>query len=1352
MDGINLCHLSVHSEYSIIDGSMKISQIIDKVKSMGHSHLALTDHGVMSAAFEFYEKCLKSSITPIIGCTLYIDLSPELKSYLANLKKPIVNDYNHYKNQNTPNNQPYNHQNLYNQIECFQLTLLAKNNHGYHKLLKIVSEAFEFGLSDDDIPICNFDILRDHLNPSQNNLIIMCGGSQSELGFLIKNHIEHLTSNKTPAINSLKNDLNLSNHEFDKPQILDIDADTLDKLTASYINILKDLANSDSIFLKLMNNNLMYDHATNAHLIKLAKKNSIECVASANVYYLNHDDAFNHSICLAIKNSLTEDHLSQKNTDADFHLLDNNEFLAKFKNYPRAINNTIKIANMCSGVDLSFKKHHLPNFLTVNYSQIKNLKNDDNNCNSSDSKDKNPVDENILMADLAKKGLKDRILSNSKLLKKDQIDEYTKRLHYEISIIKKMGFSGYFLIVQDFINWAKSQKIAVGPGRGSGAGSLVAYCLGITDIDPILWGLIFERFLNPERVSLPDFDVDFCQWRREEVINYVTQKYGKSKVCHIVTYGKLMAKASLKNTARIMGINFLKINNLTKMFPNELNITLSEVLNQSTTIKEIISKDDNLKRAMTEALKLEGVISHLSTHAAGIIISDNDITDYAPTFRTKAESTAISQFEMKSLEKSGLVKFDFLGLKTLTVIDLACKYINSHNDPDFDINKIPFNDTNVFELLSKGHTTGVFQAESYGMTELSKKLSPSRFEDIIALVALFRPGPLSSGMVDDFIERKHQRQSITYLHPLLEDILQETYGLIVYQEQVQKIASILANYTLAEADLLRRAMGKKIPEEMSKQTTRFLKGCKKNNIDNSLSQQIFDLMAEFAKYGFNKSHSAAYGLILYQTAYLKHYFPHGFILGIMNSDYDQVKKFKNYFIEWQRIGVEVLSPSINFSDIYFSFNKDYKLLFGLAAIKGFGQRTASIIVNDRKKHGKFKDLLDFITRIDLTVLGKKAWDVLVKCGALDEFKIHRRILMKFSQDIIKHSQSVNQITPVQKKTTSLFDFAKLAQKINDKHFDDSKNQPKWYKQLIDDSSGFINKLFDFQHLVFEKNLLGDYFSDHPLDLFTLESKYLNLKANYISDYKKNRLNKDFNQEYYEVIDKSKYHNAMFIAFLENTFFKETSDNKKSLDIKLSDKDFEITGTMFEKNLNNHIKLPDSSNFVIVSGYIKYHQVHKDSLVINKIENACDVLGKKLLMVDFIINDKNNFLQKDQLSKALSESECELESSDNIPLILNSYPIWLSNFLEDLKNFSNIYQGITKTRIILNIDHLISDHNQKLNINNPKHKQKNSKKQIIWNLNQPVFINNSSMSKLKELTPDFIHTKFHIKNNTYQYQY
>ncbi|MBP9706147.1 MAG: DNA polymerase III subunit alpha, partial [Oligoflexales bacterium] len=809
----------------------------------------------------------------------------------------------------------------------------------------------------------------------------------------------------------------------------------------------------DDFYIELIDNNLPEQQKLISDLVDVAEELNVEIVASADAHYLKSEDAEIHTVLLAIRNGLTMAQLRQRRRNARFHLLNNQEMTTLFQAWPRALKNTLKIADLVD-LKLEFGKYILPQYTIAGET----------------------TDESLVR--LAKLGLEKRFADmrrlNPNYLDPNKESEYLDRLLYEIEIITKMNFAGYFLIVQDFINWAKEQKIPVGPARGSGAGSLVAYALKITDLDPLPYGLIFERFLNPERVSMPDFDVDFCQWRRDEVIDYVAQKYGSDNVAQIITFGELKAKAALKSVGRALGMPYLKVDRFTKLVPEELNITLEKALADEPRLKEEMKNDPSLDELMRIALQIEGTKSHTSVHAAGVVISDGKMTDHVPVLKNLGENSLITQYEMKNAEKVGMIKFDFLGLKTLTVIDKAVAYVQKNRDENFSIEGIPLNDKKVYKLISSGKTTGIFQLEGGGMQQLVVKLKPSCIEDVISLVALFRPGPLGSGMVDDFIERKHGRQKIEYPHASLIGVLKETYGIILYQEQVQKIAAIMANYSLGEADILRRAMGKKNAAEMAQQKARFVEGAHKNDIDDELAVEIFDLMAKFADYGFNKSHSAAYGLIAYQTAYLKTHYPAEFMAAIMSCDMDRTDKIIRYVEDCRNLGLIVSPPSINESVTEFvPLGKD-KISFGLSAIKGLGTAVSEQLILERNKNGTFKNLAEFSERLRLADIGKKNIELLVRSGCLDCFEINRTTLFELIPLLLDHSVDFHKAKT--QGMRNLFSFATSGQS------DEQNRLRPWNEVELRAQAKVLDR--NMEVLLEEKRLLGVFLSEHPLSRYT----------------------------------------------------------------------------------------------------------------------------------------------------------------------------------------------------------------------------------------------------------------------------
>ena len=1124
------CHLSVRTEFSLIEGSLRIDDLLDKIVSLGHTHVGLSDHGALFGALEFYKKCRHRSLIPIIGCTLYIEPSPEVMKALKNPKFNLVKD-----NQKT-----------------FHLTLLAKNYHGYGNLIRLVSDAYNEGLTTNDLPICSWSLLSRHLTTSSSHLVALSGACMGEFYYLQR-----------------------LRHHF-RTQSLHEEASTVSELLEASLEHHLKFFPRDDFYCELVDHHLGFEQKINAELFSWAQDHKLLSVATADAYYASPEDSYTHTLALAIKNSLTESEISRRNRSGVFHLLDEDEFCHTFKDYPQAIAETLKIAEKCSHLEIPLSHSHLPSFPL-----------------------EKGQDENSLLVELSEEGLREKLQHSQNLT--CQPSTYQERLTFEIQVIQDMGFSGYFLIVQDFVRWARSQDIAVGPGRGSGAGSLVAYCLGITHIDPLRWGLIFERFLNPERVSLPDFDIDFCQWRREEVIDYVSEKYGATHVAHIGTYGKMMAKAAIKNVARVLGINYSKMNHITKMFPLDPSLTIPEILQQYPEIAKAIDEQNDMDQVVKEATKLEGMVSHTSVHPAGVVIADKPINHYAPTFRTSRDPAVMSQYEMKALEQVGLVKFDFLGLKTLTVLDKACELIRKEH-PDFELDHIPLDDAKVYQSLSSGHTVGIFQAESHGMTALAHKLKPSRFEDIIALVALFRPGPLGSGMVDDFIERKHLRQKITYLHPLLEPILEETYGMIVYQEQVQKIAAALARYSLAEADLLRRAMGKKIPEEMKKQKERFIQGTAEQEISQELATKIFDLMSEFAKYGFNKSHSAAYGLLLYQTAYLKYHHPEAYMIGIMSCDMDHPKKLRSYIEECRRMQISVQPPCLQNSQGDFSSKGEKNIVFALEAIKGIGKKTAQIITQERENGGAYGSPLDLAHRLDLNTVGKKNLELLITAGALDGFSYRRESLLSILGEWVLYSQKHHQ----QKHLGQGNLFQLMAIQTPETHSStDQLPTPKWYQKLqsLPQPSTYP---ISYHELIQERSLTGTFLSAHPMDLYLEETEFLAPKLTLkevcerIKKLKQAPSSPPHNSHSSEEIS--------CVAFLTEQYVKTTQNGKLMANLRFEDSHNSLEALMFEKDLKEHTPLPSSDNYVTLTGHLRGGE--RATLIVKTIKVTAEVLVPK----------------------------------------------------------------------------------------------------------------------------------------------
>ncbi len=1065
-------HLHVHSEYSFVDGSIRIPALIEAAKKFGHSHIALTDHTNMHGAIEFYFKARESGLTPIVGCEIYI------------------------ADKNTEKN-------------IYQLVLLAQNTKGYKNLLKVVSSAY-IGENFKGLPVVPFSVLAERAE----GLLAISSFHKGEFRELVE-------------------ELRISGVDFKN---LKKEDPLLEKIE-NYLLNMQSCMGSENFYVEITDNDLPGQKKDVEDVAALAKLMGVPLVASANAHYLTKDFADTHALAVAMKNSLTLKDIGQRLHNVHFHLMDNEEMNERFQNYPEALSNTLVIAERCSHLKIETGHYYFPKIhLSENESTQE------------------------VMRRMSCEGLQKRLDALSPLYGEDFTEEkkkiYWDRLEYELGVIEKTGFIDYFLIVQDFIRWAKEKGIPVGPGRGSGAGSLVAYSLLITDLDPLRYDLIFERFLNPERISMPDFDVDFCQWRRDEVIQYCINKYGKNNVAQITTFGKMNAKGAVKAVGRAKGLGFTRVDQFTKLFPNDLGLTLQNALDQEPRIKEEMARDDELRECMEEALKLEGLCSHTSVHAAGIVMSDGDMTDYVPIYTTDG-SSYITQYEMKPTEKVGLVKFDFLGLKTLTVIDKAIALIQERGHPDFDISKIPLDAKAVFQLISAGHTTGVFQCESPGITQLIRKMKPSTFDDMIALVALYRPGPLGSGMVDDFVKNKHGHQKIKYLHPSLEPILKETYGMILYQDQVLRISAVLAGYSLGEADLLRKAMGKKIPEEMAKQKERFLSGTDKNEIPHDIAEQIFDLMAEFAKYGFNKAHSAAYGLISYQTAYLKTFFPECYLAACMTCDMDNTDKIVKYVEECKRFKIEILSPNINRSHLEFLVPHKGSIDFALCAIKGLGEGSLRPLLEERQRNGPFLSLSDLARRVHLGKFGKKNLQLLVASGALDDFSYKRKVLDELVHQLVEYSTSQHEATESGQR--GLFDLTPQVQK---------SVKEEWFYEKTSPKLKAGEKSWDITDLFQEKKLLGTFISEHPLKLFHFDAKAF--AGSRIADFEKLVENQ-----------RSKVKVCVF-ALLTKVEFRRSKKGSLMAYLRLEQEDGAHEGIMFSSALEG-VKIPEMNSLVIAEG-------------------------------------------------------------------------------------------------------------------------------------------------------------------------
>jgi DNA polymerase-3 subunit alpha len=905
-----------------------------------------------------------------------------------------------------------------NDEEFYHLILLARDRQGYKNLLKLVSSAYLEGFYYK--PRIDKDLLRQH-NGGLIGLSACLGG-------------------EVPAL------LLQGRTEDAKRTALDY----------------QEILGKENFYLELQDNGIPEQEQVNRELVKLSRDTGIPVVATNDCHYLDMEDHKAHDALLCIQTGkMVKDTNRLKFSSETFYMKTPEEMKKAFSYIPEAVSNTLRIAERCN-LELELGKYHLPRF---------------------------PVPEgydlNSYMEELARQGLEKRFAEIEAVRGAGSIDReaYRRRLESEIQMIEKMGFPGYFLIVWDFIRYGKEHGIPVGPGRGSAAGSLVAYSLRITDLDPIPYNLLFERFLNPERISMPDIDVDFCQDRRDEVIRYVTERYGPDHVTQIITYGTMLAKGVIRDVGRVLDIPYAEVDKVAKLVPNRLNITLKDAMEQEPKLKEVQQKDPRMAELMEIALSLEGQVRHASKHAAGVVISQEPLTEYLPLFKTPKDEVT-TQFDMKAVEKIGLVKFDFLGLRNLTVIRKAEDLINQrlqkapleHADA-FSVIKLRLDDPKTYALLGRGETAGVFQLESAGMRDIIIKMKPQTFEDLIAILALYRPGPIQSGMVDDFIRRKKGQTRITYELPELEPILKDTYGVIVYQEQVMQIARTLAGYSLGGADLLRRAMGKKDPAVMAKEKVPFLEGAKKQKIDPKKAEAIFDLMAKFAEYGFNKSHSAAYALITYQTAYLKAHYPVEYMAALLTSEVDNTDKIVKYIHEARQMGIDILPPDVNESRWDFTVVEAHErdtvepgstigsVRFGLAAVKNVGLSAIEAIIEAREAKGRFSSLADLCRKVDQRKVNRRVIEALIKCGACDSSGSRRAQMME-GIDLVMDQAARHQEREAVGQV-SIFDA------IEEQRDPDLPNVPEWKEAQL---------------LAFEKESVGFYISGHPLAAFEADLK------------------------------------------------------------------------------------------------------------------------------------------------------------------------------------------------------------------------------------------------------------------------
>lgn len=969
----NFTHLHVHTEYSLLDGFSRVKTLVKRAKEKGMSAVAITDHGCMFGAIDFYKAAKAEGIKPIIGCEVYT--AP---------RKLTDKDPNYDKHQG-------------------HLVLLAKDMTGYKNLIKIVSKSYVDGFYYK--PRTDMDELKKH----SQGLIALSACLAGDVPRAIMNG------------------------NYDKAR----------KLAMEY----RDIFGNGNYYLEIQDHGLPEQKQVNTEVVRLSRELNIPLVATNDVHYVDKDDAKIQDIlmCLQMQKTIDDENRMKFPSD-EFYLKSREEMEQLFPELEEALDNTNEIAERCN-VEFEFNKYHLPRYdVPEGYTT------------------------NGYFRELCQKGLVERY-------GEDCPEEYKERLEYELNTIENMGYVEYFLIVWDFINFAKQNNIMVGPGRGSAAGSIVAYTLKITDIDPMKYSLLFERFLNPERVSMPDIDIDFCYERREEVIDYVKRKYGEDHVAQIITFGTMGAKIAIRDVARVLNVSYNKADQIAKEIPFELGMTIDKAMDSNPTLVELYESDAEAREVIDISKRLEGTLRHASTHAAGVVIARNPVDEYVPLY--KHQDSITTQFTMTTLEELGLLKMDFLGLRTLTVIRDALDLIELNRDikgytEHIDFSKMEYDDDEVFETLSQGNTLGVFQLESSGMRNFMKQLKPNSFEDIVAGISLFRPGPMDS--IPTYIENKNNPEKVTYINDKLRPILEVTYGCLVYQEQVMQVVRDLAGYSYGRSDLVRRAMSKKKMDVMEEERQYFIHGkfddegnieipgCIRNGISEEDANKIFDDMIDFARYAFNKSHAAAYGVLAYETAYLKVHYPVEFMAALMTSIMGNSDKVVEYIRECNAIGIPVNPPDINKSFSKFSVEGD-SIRFGLAAVKNVGVNIIENIVKEREENGEFKDFVDFAKRLDTKDTNKRVVESLIKCGAFDQISENRATLMAGYESVLE-SISMDRKKNVQGQI-SLFDaFSAQVEEVPDMQL--STNLP------------VVREFSEKERLNMEKEVLGMYLSGHPL--------------------------------------------------------------------------------------------------------------------------------------------------------------------------------------------------------------------------------------------------------------------------------
>ncbi len=1060
---MSFTHLHVHSEYSLLDGACRIEPMLDKLKSMGQTSVAITDHGVMYGVIDFYRAALKRNIKPIIGCEVYVAPRSRFDKVHG-----IDN-------------------------ERYHLVLLCKNNEGYENLIKLVSEGWVNGFYTK--PRVDKDILEKY----HEGLIALSGCLAGEVAnALLRNDYEEA------------------------------------KNTAKWY---KDIFGEDNYYLEIQNHGLNEQQIINPDLIKLSKELDIPLVATNDAHYVDKQDAKMQQvlICIQTNHTIGEDTGLEFGTE-EFYLKSEDEMLEAFSDCPEAVLNTARIAEKCN-VTFEFGNTKLPHFdVPEGYDHFE------------------------WFSLLCRKGLIERYGDNPP-------EEYINRLDYELDVINKMGYVDYYLIVHDFIKHAKDKGIPVGPGRGSGAASICAYCIGITGIDPMKYNLLFERFLNPERVSMPDFDIDFCFERRGEVIDYVIDKYGSDHVAQIVTFGTLAAKAAIRDVGRALGISYSTVDNIAKQVPNELNITIDRALKRSVDLKALYDNDEEAKELIDMARKVEGMPRHASTHAAGVVITHDPVVSYVPLARN--DEAIVTQFPMTTLEELGLLKMDFLGLRTLTVIKSAENMIKKIH-PHFNIDNIDVEDKSVYDMMCQAQTEGVFQFESAGMRSVLSQLKPTSLEDLIAVISLYRPGPMDS--IPTYIENRHNPDKIKYKTPELKNILDVTYGCMVYQEQVMQICRELAGYSYGRADIVRRAMAKKKHDVMLKERDAFVDGAVSRGVDFKAANEIFDEMISFASYAFNKAHAAAYAYVAYQTAWLKCHYPCEFFASLLTSFLDNTSKVVQYINECSKLGIKILPPHVNESSDEFAVS-DGNIHFSLLAIKGLGRGFINRMIDERTKKGNFIDFYDFCRRMYGKDFNRRTIENLIKCGAFDGLGANRRQMMNSIDSILEELDSSKR-----RNVEGQIGFGDLS------FCDDSEDYSPATVFIYPDAVEFTPE----QLLKYEKEVSGMYLSGHPMSKYEKLSEKLNCaKINEILDSESNKY-KDNER-------------VLILGLLGSVKKKITKNDSTMAFLNLEDTTASIEVIVFPKTLMDKPAMFYEGNILLVHGRISMREDEDTKIVCEAVE-------------------------------------------------------------------------------------------------------------------------------------------------------